>query len=849
YFMLHTIFDKLASLMAAESRGSPSPEELETHSSLPTIMTSSAANPDVSLLDLEDLKIQLKEVFASIDSSTVGSFSAAFPLPQASNPGLSVDGLGEVGLPLTKRDAKELIKICHKAPFSKGSNTIVDEAVRKTWELNPDQFKLCNNAIWDECIVGALATATVALGIGSNAGVRAELYKMLLYEDGAHFEKHRDTEKTRGMFGTMVIALPSEHSGGEVETIFGDQSRVLHTAKASQFDYTALAWYSDVEHTVKPITSGYRLVLTYNLVHTAFGAPPLAAAIDDSNLKLSRILGHWGRQPRDVESEPEKLVYILGHKYTDANLRLSHLKGRDRAKADQLYAVCKDTGFCLLLANLERQRFGACEDDPGDRWNLWKYLSRGNHREMGVETDSSSPLAKDITLDEEDIIQSNSFKRAPDSEDYEGYTGNEGTSTTHYYRNSCLMIMPKEDIAKFLVNASITKTDNLQPALEGLINQVRRSTDNEANKTELARVCRYIIEKQKTTKLYVSDENFGVLANAALAIRQPSIFESAAGSTIHMMPIEVLKELGEMIAQKGLGIWQAAFDAATDSPKKMHKRLTALRIIEDGFKLHIHEDLPAASDLHQLESLIRAKVESMLSSEADVGPEAAALLLDRVQSYGESFLAQRLLPFVKSHGAKPQFWVLFLNQLFQVGQKGCYQPSLVADAFRDALDGLLPNLQDAWGPFPATTAELTGSELAALICNCVSQGLKSSSEMLINKLVDLADTVDPSIFGLTLLPMLINLLKISPNKDISLRNPSFQALFQQTLDRYLCRYVLYKPEEPRDLKKDPRGCGCKDCNELDVFLANPTKQTWHFKAVEYRRSTSKETSCVVAIFA
>lgn len=582
--------------MAAEFRVSPPLEELEIHSSLPTSMTPSVADSDVSLLDLEDLKIQLKEVFASIDSSTVGSFSASFPLPQAPNPGLFVNGLGKVGLPLTERDAKELIRICHKAPFGKGSDTIVDEAVRKTWELNPDQFKLRNNAAWDKCIDEALATATAALGVvGGNTGVRAELYKMLLYEEGAHFEKHRDTEKTRGMFGTMVVALPSEHSGGEVETVFGDQSRVLHTAKASEFDYTALTWYSDVEHTVKPITSGFRLVLTYNLIHTAFSAPPLAATIDDNSHKLNRILESWGRQPRDAKSEPEILVYILGHKYTDANLRLSHLKGRDRAKADQLYAACKDAGFALLLANLERERSGGCEDDSEDEWGgSWKY----GYKDREARTDSSShgdeefasdeesdygefhpiidvvdetlrlstvvqndgsPLAKDIILDEEDIIQSNPFKRAPDGEDYEGYTGNEGTTTTHYYHNSCLVIMPKGDVVKFLINPSTNNTINLQPALEGLIDQVRRATDDQADKTELACACKYAIEKQRTAKIDLSDANLGVLADAALATRQPSIFESAAGSTIEMLPIEVLRELGGMIVQEGLRTWQAAF--------------------------------------------------------------------------------------------------------------------------------------------------------------------------------------------------------------------------------------------------------------------------------------------------
>jgi len=37
---------------------------------------------------------------------------------------------------------------------------------------------------------------------------------MLVYDQGSFFKSHRDTEKTDGMFGTLVVALPSAHRGG-----------------------------------------------------------------------------------------------------------------------------------------------------------------------------------------------------------------------------------------------------------------------------------------------------------------------------------------------------------------------------------------------------------------------------------------------------------------------------------------------------------------------------------------------------------------------------------------------------------------------------------------------------------
>ena len=64
-------------------------------------------------------------------------------------PGLEVDGLGPVGLPLNPTQAKLLIKCCRQAPFGKGADTIVDTDVRRVWELDPQEFRLTNPE-WDD---------------------------------------------------------------------------------------------------------------------------------------------------------------------------------------------------------------------------------------------------------------------------------------------------------------------------------------------------------------------------------------------------------------------------------------------------------------------------------------------------------------------------------------------------------------------------------------------------------------------------------------------------------------------------------------------------------------------------
>lgn len=85
-----------------------------------------------------------------------------------------------------------------------------------------------------------------------------------------------------GMFATLVICLPSEHMGGEVYLRHGQKQRIFETGPVSAFGLSALAWYSDVQHEINPVTSGYRLVFTYNLVQNQDEPKQSAAALAEN---------------------------------------------------------------------------------------------------------------------------------------------------------------------------------------------------------------------------------------------------------------------------------------------------------------------------------------------------------------------------------------------------------------------------------------------------------------------------------------------------------------------------------------------------------------------------------------
>lgn len=73
----------------------------------------------------------------------------------------------------------------------------------------------------------------------------ANLYKLRLYEEGGHFKKHRDTEKEPGMFGTLVIQLPSFYQGGELIVEHGGASKNFCFAEESLDGFFATAFFAD----------------------------------------------------------------------------------------------------------------------------------------------------------------------------------------------------------------------------------------------------------------------------------------------------------------------------------------------------------------------------------------------------------------------------------------------------------------------------------------------------------------------------------------------------------------------------------------------------------------------------
>lgn len=96
----------------------------------PVIQELTSEPGDDEMDDFDHLKYDFGEELDAFE--TKSSFYATAVLPEG-NPGLTIEGLGRFGVALSQPEVRRIISKCRHAPFGKGSDTIVDTAVRNTW--------------------------------------------------------------------------------------------------------------------------------------------------------------------------------------------------------------------------------------------------------------------------------------------------------------------------------------------------------------------------------------------------------------------------------------------------------------------------------------------------------------------------------------------------------------------------------------------------------------------------------------------------------------------------------------------------------------------------------------------
>jgi hypothetical protein len=244
--------------------------------------------------------------------------------------------------------------------------------------------------------------------------------------------------------------------------------------RGSKQSLSFVAFYGDCRHEVRPVRSGYRVVLTYNLL---LGGETAASGVDPDPGLVGALVGCLDEHFASAGG-PGRLVYLLDHEYTRRGLDRSRLKGADAEHATLLAAAAERAGCdaVLALANVHEtwtasesegrwdRRWGYGRAGRAEGWDDWDEtdddvgeVDGGGAEEYELEELIESEVTLDSWIDprdgrvknvglsvggEEVCASTASGELEPYSSEYEGYMGNWGNTLDRWYHRGAVVLWP-----------------------------------------------------------------------------------------------------------------------------------------------------------------------------------------------------------------------------------------------------------------------------------------------------------------------------------------------------------------------------------------------------------------------
>jgi hypothetical protein len=372
--------------------------------------------------------------------------------------GITIAGAGPLPLPMRAKHVRLLGDVASPAPYGKRTETIVDTAVRDSLEIDAAKVEL--SVAFQAAIDEQLPIVERGLGLPPGR-LKAELYKLLIYPTGGRFRKHRDSEKCKGMVGSMIVVLPSKFKRGSLLVWEKNWARRFEFNRARIEEAAEyVAFYADCEHEVERVKSGVRVCLAFNLIVKPAENRKRSSSESADPAVVSALSNRLSTQP------DKPIVFPLDHHYTAAGLTPNLLKGADREIAEQVRRASVQLGCRLHFGQVSRHLCQFADDgslgsgrrgyhsSPVDYDNL----DIGESYEDDIIIDGwKDASGKDISLgdlpcDETMLACTTPVEQwKPTQQDYEGYTGNAGNTLDRWYHQSAIVIWSNAHHAQIVV--------------------------------------------------------------------------------------------------------------------------------------------------------------------------------------------------------------------------------------------------------------------------------------------------------------------------------------------------------------------------------------------------------------
>lgn len=425
----------------------------------------------------------IHRVQAALDAiQTEGTFAARLRCP-AEDLAIEVKGVGPLRLPLSAAAARKLSSLAQPAPFGLRDRTLHDPNIRDTGEIKRSLVKI-DGRRWKPVLQAQLAQIQRHLGLPAEGRLDAVFDKLLVYGPGQFFAPHKDSERSDDMIGTLTVELPSAYSGGAFVVAHRGQRQEFRRSPVSGKELTLLAFYADCTHEARPVKSGWRVVLTYELRYQRESVSKRQARPSAASSPLSESIAAYFDTPmpdpysRSAPQKPDRLTYLLDHQYTQRSLSWERLKGADSPRAEALRQVAAQRDCEIYLALADVHETWECESEDwgggyssrrGYGRSRWGYAPEDDAEDSDSAQDDAdqhtllSLISSEIALSHFINAQgkrARSMEASPASgevcltrasrelkcfkSEHEGWMGNYGNTVDRWYHRAAVVMWPAE---------------------------------------------------------------------------------------------------------------------------------------------------------------------------------------------------------------------------------------------------------------------------------------------------------------------------------------------------------------------------------------------------------------------
>ncbi len=224
---------------------------------------------------------------------------------------------------------------------------------------------------------------------------------------------------------------------------------------------------------MRPVESGHRVCLVFNLLRgAASDTPPSSAPSHDVEVvQAAQLIG----AAFAAEDAPRKLVWLLAHQYSQAELGFAALKGADAAVAGVLCRAADAAACHAHLGVVHIEESGSAEvhyvprrgrgyrDFDGDEidaaevtYDDVEISDAARYINDWVAADGQRPALGRLPLGQGELLPAGALDDEPPDEDrLLESTGNEGVSFERAYRRAALILWPRARQLEVVLQAGV----------------------------------------------------------------------------------------------------------------------------------------------------------------------------------------------------------------------------------------------------------------------------------------------------------------------------------------------------------------------------------------------------------